>query len=58
MYGTRGQIGKLRPYVADIHMNLWRSHFLQEWGTQINIPVIQKTAQDEIISSLDPAPIS
>ena len=38
-----GQVGKLRPYVADIVINLWGQDLLQQWRTQINIPSIPKT---------------
>ena len=34
-----GQIGRLRPFVADIAMDLWEfMELLQQWETQISIP--------------------
>ena len=36
--GPEGQIEKLRPYVANIAMNLWGRDLLQQWNTEINIP--------------------
>ena len=33
--GPDGQIGKLRPYVANIAVNLWDCDLLQQWNTQI-----------------------
>ena len=41
-------IRKLRPYVADIPINLWGTDLLQQWGTQISIPEIPGTASKEI----------
>ena len=41
--GPEDQKGKLRPYVADIAINLWGCDLLQQWNTQINIPVIPGT---------------
>ena len=38
--GPEGQRGKLRPYVADIAINLWGCDLLQQWNTQINIPAV------------------
>lgn len=38
--GPEGQVGKLRPYVADIAINLWGRDLLQQWKTQINIPSV------------------
>lgn len=40
MCETRRPIGKLRPLVADMPINLWGQDLLQQWGTQINIPSI------------------
>ena len=40
--GPDGQIGKLRPYVANIVVNLWGCDLLQQWNTQINIPDASK----------------
>ena len=40
--GPDGQIGKLRPYVANIAVNLWGSDLLQQWNTQINIPAASR----------------
>lgn len=43
--GPEGQIGKLRPYVADTTINLWGRDLLHQWKTQINIPSILETCQ-------------
>ena len=40
--GPDGQIGKLRPYVANIAVNLWGRDLLQQWNTQINIPAASR----------------
>ena len=41
--GPDGQIGKLRPYVANIAVNLWgHDLLLQQWNTQINIPAASR----------------
>ena len=53
--GPEGQTGKLRPYVADIPINLWGRDLLQ-WGTQINIPAIPGTANEEIRGDMVSAP--
>ena len=37
-----GQIGKRRPYIANIAVNLWGRDLLQQWKTQINIPTAPK----------------
>ena len=36
--GPEGQRGILKPYVANIAINLWGRDLLQQWNTQINIP--------------------
>jgi hypothetical protein len=36
--GPESQVAKLKPYVADISMNLWRRDLLQQWEAQISIP--------------------
>ena len=36
--GPECQIEKLRPYMADIPINLWGRDLLPQWKTQINIP--------------------
>ena len=41
--GPEGQKGRLRPYVANIAVNLWGHDLLQQWNTQVNIPAIPKT---------------
>ena len=41
--GPEGQIGRLRPYIANIAINLWGRDLLQQWNTQINIPVVPGT---------------
>lgn len=46
--GPDEQIGKLRPYVADIPINFWESDLLQSWGSKINIPAIPETGHDEM----------
>jgi hypothetical protein len=51
-----GQRGMLRPYVADMLVNVWGWDLLQLWGTQINIPVILETAYDEIRGKMVGAP--
>jgi hypothetical protein len=44
--GPEGQIGKLRPYMADIAINLWGRYLLQHWKKkeQINIPSISEAS--------------
>ena len=41
--GPEGQRGKLRPYVANIAVNLWVCDLLQQWNTQISIPAFPGT---------------
>lgn len=41
--GPEGQIGTLRPYMANIAVNLWWHDLLQKWKTEINIPLISET---------------
>ena len=36
--GPEGQKGRLKPYVADIEVNLWGCDLVQQWNTQIKIP--------------------
>lgn len=43
VYG-KGQIGKLKLYVADIAITLWVKNLLQQRGTHISIPSISETA--------------
>ena len=38
-----GQRGRLRPYVANIAVNLCGHDLLQQWNTQVNIPAAPKT---------------
>ena len=45
--GQKEQIGKLRPYIANIAVNLWGCDLLQQWSTQINIPAVPKTCVSE-----------
>ena len=45
--GPEGQKGRLRPYVANIAVNLWGLDLLQQWNTQINIPAAPKTYVSE-----------
>lgn len=40
--GPEGQIGKLRPYLADIAINLWGRDMLQQWKTQIHTPSVSE----------------
>ena len=40
--GPEGQIGKLRPCIANIAVNLWGREVLKQWNTQINIPASPK----------------
>lgn len=47
--GPEGQTGKLRPYVADIPINLWGRDLLQQHGWYSNIPAIPETAHDETV---------
>lgn len=51
-----GQIGKLRPYVADIPINLWWMDLLQHLGTQYNIPAFPETTHGEIRGEMADAP--
>ena len=46
--GPDGQIGKLKPYVANIAVNLWGHDLLQQWNTQINIPAASRAYISEI----------
>ena len=41
--GPEDQRGKLRPYVANITVNLWGCGMLQQWNTKINIPAVPGT---------------
>ena len=41
--GPEGQKERLRPYVANIAVNLWGHDLLQQWNIQINIPAVPKT---------------
>ncbi|KAL6065033.1 hypothetical protein STEG23_028902 [Scotinomys teguina] len=43
--GPKGQRAKLKPYVANIAMNLWGRDLLKQWNTQINIPPASETNQ-------------
>ncbi|KAL6030846.1 hypothetical protein STEG23_024726 [Scotinomys teguina] len=43
--GPEGQRAKLKPYVANIAMNLWGRDLLKQWNTQINIPPTSETNQ-------------
>ena len=54
--GPGGQTGQLRPYVADIPINVWGRDLLQQLGTQFNIPVIPGTANEEITVDMVDAP--
>ena len=38
--GSKGQIEKLKSYVANITMNLWGHNLLQQWKAWLNIPPI------------------
>lgn len=42
--GPGGQIGKLKPHVANTAMNLWGRDLLQQWKTQINILPASETS--------------
>ena len=44
--GSEGQVGKLRPYVADIAINLWERNPLQQWKTQINNPSVSVSSHE------------
>ena len=44
--GPEGQIGKLRPYMADIVINIWGGGLLQQWKTQINIPSVSGSSHE------------
>ncbi|ERE69715.1 sorting nexin-6-like protein [Cricetulus griseus] len=48
--GPEGQKGILKPYVADIAINLWGRDLLQQWNTQINITPMSDT---NYVQSLD-----
>ncbi|ERE84747.1 HERV-K-7p22.1 provirus ancestral Pol protein [Cricetulus griseus] len=48
--GPEAQKGRLKPYVADIAINLWGRDLLQQWNTQINIPPESNTNH---VQSLD-----
>ncbi|KAL6093193.1 hypothetical protein STEG23_016117 [Scotinomys teguina] len=43
--GPEGQRAKLKPYVANIAINLWGRDLLKQWNTQINIPPASETNQ-------------
>ncbi|KAL6040906.1 hypothetical protein STEG23_037882 [Scotinomys teguina] len=40
--GPEGQRGRLKPYVANVAVNLWGRDLLQQWNTQIKIPTISE----------------
>ena len=40
--GLEGQIGKQRPYIANIAVNLRYRDLLEQWNTQINIPAASR----------------
>ena len=42
------QTGKLRPYVADITINLCGTNLFQQWDTEINTPPIPGIANEKI----------
>lgn len=42
--GPKGHIGKLRPYMTGVAINLWGRDLLQQWKTQINIPSVSKAS--------------
>jgi hypothetical protein len=44
--GPEGQIGKLKPYVANISINLWERDLLQQYGMQISISAISRTTNE------------
>lgn len=46
--GPELQTGKLRPYVADLSINLWGSDLLQQWSTQMNIPASLGAANKDV----------
>ena len=46
--GPEGQVGKLRPYVTDIAINLWGRDLLQQWKTQFNIPSVSVSSHQPI----------
>ena len=50
--GPEGQKGILKPYVADITINLWGCDLLQQWNTQINIPPVY-SSDTNYVQSLD-----
>lgn len=50
--GPESQIGKLKPFMADIPISLWGKELLQQWSNQINIPAIAEIAHDEIRGEL------
>ena len=41
--GPEGQRGRMRPYVANIAVNLWGHNLSQQWNIQINIHVVPET---------------
>ena len=45
--GPDRKIGKLRPYVANIAVNLLDRVLLQQWNTQINIPAASRVYSSE-----------
>ncbi|KAL6068070.1 hypothetical protein STEG23_001423 [Scotinomys teguina] len=40
--GPEGQRGRLKPYVANVAVNLWGRDLLQQWNTQIKIPTLSE----------------
>ena len=57
--GPEGQKGRLRPYVANIAVNLWGYDLLQQWNPQVTILAVSKTnvfGKDIINKGHQPSP--
>lgn len=44
--GLEGQVGKLKPYVADIAINLRERDLLQQWKTQTNMSSVSGSGHE------------
>jgi hypothetical protein len=44
--GPKEQKGKIKPYIADIGINLWRRDLLAEWGASLNILTLNSSVKN------------
>jgi hypothetical protein len=54
--GPEWKTEELRPYVANIPINIWGRNLSQKWYTQINIPAILGTSNNEIMGDMVDVP--